>query len=242
MCRHQATDLPWVGVCRVAMSYRQAISVNFSTMQNTVPAWLSGPLMGSASTVKLQRGQLLFRSGLVVKDLHFLLSGEVHLVRVLPDDSMAVVRRAKPGEFVALSAMSDERHGCDARAVVASVVVQLPVPAFRAALRRDGDLSGTLVTMLARALERQDGRLERLRLKYARDRVLHYLVCEGPTQLTHGRVTTLADELGMAAETLTRVLAKLSATGVVLRAGRRLELAGSRPSQERTQLVAGPAG
>ncbi len=105
-------------------------------MHNTIPAWLSGALKVSAHLVKLQSGQLLFCSGQIVEDLHYLLSGEVHVVRVLPDDSVADVRRAKPGDFVALSAMTDEHHCYDGRAVAASVVVQLPVDAFRAALRR----------------------------------------------------------------------------------------------------------
>lgn len=198
-------------------------------MQNTWPSWLSGTLRLSASTVELECGQLLFHAGQAVENLHFLLSGEVHLVSVMPDASVTVVRRVRGGEFVTPSALSDERHGCDARTIVASVVVQLPVPAFRTALRESGDLSANLVTMLARALERQDARLERLRLKYARDRVLHYLVCEGPTQLTHGRVRALADELGMAAETLTRVLSELRAAGVVVGEGRCIKLAGLAP-------------
>jgi len=112
-----------------------------ANMQNTWPSWLSGTLRLSASTVELVCGQLLFHAGQAVENLHFLLSGEVHLVSVMPDASVTVVRHVRAGEFVTPSALSDERHGSDARAIVASVIVQLPVPAFRAALREGGDLS-----------------------------------------------------------------------------------------------------
>jgi DNA-binding MarR family transcriptional regulator len=71
---------------------------------------------------------------------------------------------------------------------------------------------------LARQARKQCSRQERLRLKRARDRVLHFLACEGGatgvvTWVSH--LSELAAELGLERETLYRALAGLEAEGLL---------------------------
>jgi DNA-binding MarR family transcriptional regulator len=76
-------------------------------------------------------------------------------------------------------------------------------------------------------MRRQCSRYERLRLKKASDRVLHYLACEADKTgkvVLRSSVMEWAAELGLEAATLYRTLSELERDGVLRRQGRVLEL------------------
>ena len=84
------------------------------------------------------------------------------------------------------------------------------------------------VALLARQLHAARARLERLALKSAAERVLHYLHTEGKGPRCEvalaGSVKDLAKELGLTHESLYRTLARLEQDGVVTRREHRLGL------------------
>lgn len=118
---------------------------------------------------------------------------------------------------------------CDAFASVASKVLLLPAEAVLAALHIDGAFARAFALAMAANARRQCSRYERLRLRRARDRVLHLIVCEGGTDacfMLRMPLAELADELALEPETLYRVLRELSEAGVIERTRDCLRLLG----------------
>ncbi|MDZ7592099.1 MAG: Crp/Fnr family transcriptional regulator [Rubrivivax sp.] len=194
-----------------------------------LPPFLPEALRREASAVALQRGGKLFHCGERVSHIHFVVAGELLAVRYLRDGSEAVMQRARGGEFFAQSAMLVPHYSCDARAACASEIVRLPVEALRDTLAADGRFALAFAGQMAADLRRQCTRVERLRIKRARDRVRHYLVCEGPLA-ADARLQDWAHELGLEPETLYRALAELETGGEIVREGRAVRLAANPPA------------
>jgi len=117
-------------------------------------------------------------------------------------------------------ALADTQYRCDGVAVVASRMALWPVELVVQALGGANSVPFKLCIALARQSRRQCSRQERLRLKRARDRVLHFLACEGNAEReVHwlAPLSELAAELGLERETLYRALAALEAEGCIAR-------------------------
>jgi len=198
------------------------------------PDYIPADLLAQATPLQLERGERLFSEGEPVRNLYFVQSGELKAVRVQADGTQTVMIRAHAGDYFAESAMAVERYICHAMAVRKTRLLAFPAAAFRQALMDDGHFSLAFSLGMAAHARRQCSRQERLRLKRARDRILHLLVCEGgpegviewPTSLAE-----MAEELGLEAETLYRTLSELEREGILARDRRRLQLLDKAPGQ-----------
>lgn len=186
-------------------------------MTKDLPTYLPAALLQESTRIGLARNEHLFQLGEPAAHIHFVLKGELLAVRYLSDGSQAVMQRARDGEFFAQSAMLVPRYSCDARATCPTEVARLPVHELRTALTGGGAFALAFTGQLAADLRRQCTRVERLRIKRARDRVLHYLACEGPILGGSGTLQDWARELGLERETLYRTLSELEATGEIRR-------------------------
>lgn len=192
-----------------------------------LPIALPDDLLAQAQTLEVAKGGYLFRQGDSVCHVIFVLTGELKAVRHLPDGGECVMLRARAGEMFAESSLADSQYRCDGIAADTSRVALVPVEMLRAALGGEGSLAFGMCMALARQARKQCSRQERLRLKRARDRVLHFLACEGgvegvvqwPTHLSE-----LAAELGLERETLYRALAGLEGEGLLQRSDNQLRL------------------
>jgi CRP-like cAMP-binding protein len=183
-----------------------------------LPPYLPPRLRQEVTWVRLGRGEALFRNGEPVAHVYYIRTGEVLALRYMPDGSEAVMQRGRSGEYFAQSAVLVPRYTCDARATGPTEVARLPVDELHLALDNDAAFVRAYLGQLAADLRRQCSRVERLRLKRAGDRVLHYLMCEG-SRLPEGVVLQdWARELGLEPETLYRTLAELEAKGWITRA------------------------
>lgn len=199
-------------------------------MRLELPAFLPDTLRSNASRVALTDGQMLFRQGESVEYIYYVLRGEVLAARYLPDGTEAVMQRARQGEFFGQSAIVGSHYACDARAATATDVAQLPVRSLTEALASDGVFALAFAAQLANDLRRQCTRVERLRIKRAGDRLLHFLVCEGVMPEGGIPLVALAQELGLDASTLSRTITDLRAKGEVVGRGRCVRLAPARSS------------
>lgn len=195
------------------------------SLTQALPAFLPTQIRDEASFVGLSRGETLFRNGEAVAHVFFVVEGEVLALRYLPDGSEAVMQRARDREFFAQSAVLLPRYTCDARATGPSQVARLPADGLNAALAGDADFARAYMGQLAADLRRQCTRVERLRLKRAKDRVLHHLACEGALATGATVLQDWARELGLEPETLYRTLADLEAKGLIRRDGAGIALA-----------------
>lgn len=112
-----------------------------------------------------------------------------------------------------------------------SRLLAFPATAFQVALGEDAAFALALIRTVSVDLKTQCGRVERLRLKRVRDRVVHYLACESRDGNVDLGMPILewADELGVEPENLYRVLAELEGEGRIARTGRRISLIGPLP-------------
>ncbi len=184
------------------------------------PAWLPAGLGPLTEVHALSKGASLFHLGQAVSRFYFVLSGELAAIRYMPNGAEAVMLTARTGEFFAEASLFLPTYTCEARAMTVCQVLSWPVQAFRDALASHPEAALAFTRTLAVNLRRQCSRVERLRLKSASDRVLHYLTCEaGPDGwcVLAGTQQNLATELALEPETLYRVLAQLEKTGRIER-------------------------
>ncbi len=173
-------------------------------------------LAAAATVRRVARGETLFTRGDPCPALPFLLSGQVRIMRTTPEGKSIQLYTVLPGEACVVSngallgALPFDATGVAATdielaAVPAEVVDALVAeePAFRTFLfrlygERIADLMGLVEAL---AFQRLDQRLARL------------LVERGPQlKVTH---QTLADELGVAREMVTRVLRSFADRGLI---------------------------
>jgi len=170
----------------------------------------------------------VFRKGETVRAVFLVLDGEVCLSRSGKDGGEIVLHRAGRGDFFAEAALNATRYQCDAIASCSTTLLAFPATTVRALLGSDPAFAREWAALLARQLHASRARLERLALRSAADRVLHYLHTEGSGPRREvtlaGSLKDLAREVGLTHESLYRTLAALEKKGLVRREGRHLSL------------------
>lgn len=195
-----------------------------------LPEYLPSVLCEAARPRQLAKGECLFKQGDPVDAIFFVQRGRVQAVRTLDSDAHAVMLTAAAGELFAESALAVPSYVCDAFATVASDLLVLPADAVLAALDADGVFARAFALAMASNARRQCSRYERIRLRRARDRVLHLIVCEGGLDACFRLdrpLAELADELALEPETLYRVLRELTDAGTIERTPTQLRLLAS---------------
>lgn len=196
--------------------------------------WLATTFDTSGRVATLAAGDLLFRLGDMPTSLFLVLEGEVRARRFSPDGAEILMQRSRAGELFAEAGMVAPRYSCEGCCALPSRIMRVPLDAVRHRIAEDGDFALRFTQFLSLAMRRQCARYERLRLKRASDRVLHYLNCEltGPAGAALELDIPLAewaDDLGLEPETLYRTLAELEKKGLIEREprGRRIRITGS---------------
>lgn len=196
------------------------------TRKHPVLSFLPAPLRAVATVCVFGKSETVFQLGARPQAIHFLLAGEVRLVRRSRAGSEVILQRARRG-FFAEASLEFEIYHCDAVAAQPSEVLCIPLAATRMALDSDSAFRRAWIAHLSRELRRSRAQSERLALKGADERILHYLVSEGSdgaVTLTMSRKAWAA-ELGLTHESLYRTLARLENEGQVIRRGPELRLA-----------------
>lgn len=194
--------------------------------QETLPDYFTRDLVLTARYQNLEKGEYLFRTGQKVNGIYFVLNGEMKAIRYIAGQREAIMMRAGAGEFFAESAIVTDLYSCDGVCVKAAHLAFFPTGDIDVALHDPAFARAFFLANAANA-RRQCSRYERVRLRSARDRVLHLLACEtGPDNILDwpAPLSELAGELALEPETLYRVLAELERDGTIIREKRRLHL------------------
>jgi CRP-like cAMP-binding protein len=147
--------------------------------------------------------------------MYFVISGEVHLLRQSHAGAGIVLQRSRGG-FLAEASLDQPAYHCDAVAAAPSRVLALPRKAFLAALDDETFRQGWM-GHLARELRRVRAQAERLNLRTAQERIIHYLETEGEDGAVTLRQSKKdwAAELGLTHEALYRTLARMERQGQI---------------------------
>ena len=204
--------------------------LNWKDVEQTLPflAALPASARPSIHLEEVNAGQLLFRAGTAPAIMFFVLTGEVRLIRLSRSGGEIVLQRARRG-ILAEASLDQGAYHCDAVASVPSTLLSVPLHTVRQGLKEER-FATAWRTELSRELRRLRAQCERLSLKGAHERIIHYLETEGE----HGAVTLTqtrkqwAAELGLTHETLYRSLGQMMKSGLIRIDGSKIRLAKGR--------------
>lgn len=176
---------------------------------------LSENFRSSLCTKNLSSNETLFRTGDRPTRIFFVDRGEIRLIRVAREGGVLVMQRITKG-FLAEASLDADAYHCDAVAAGPTQVTSIPIGIFRNALH-DAEVSMTWTRLLATEVIRLRSVAERLTLKSAAERILHYIEFDGKD----GRLLLVqtqkawAGELGLSHEALYRTLKVLRSNGKI---------------------------
>jgi CRP/FNR family transcriptional regulator, dissimilatory nitrate respiration regulator len=183
------------------------------TLGSPLLSILPEPTRRVTRLLEILRDAPLFSRGDRPQAMFFVLAGEVRLVRRSRSGGEIILQRTQRG-FLAEASLDQPSYHCDAVAAQPSSVLAIPQTAFRDALVVD-EFRESWMAHLARELRSVRAHAERLGLKTARERILHFIEIEG-----RGGVIDLkrskkdwAAELGLTHEALYRALAQMAKRG-----------------------------
>lgn len=142
------------------------------------PSWLVETLADTSREVAISAGNLLFRLGDIPASLFLVMEGEARARRFSTDGAEILMQRSRSGELFAEAGMVAPRYSCEAYCPIPSRLLCFPLADIRQRIESDGVFALRFTQKLSIGMRRQCARYERLRLKRATDRVLHYLNCE----------------------------------------------------------------
>jgi len=192
---------------------------------DTLSPDLPASLASAARRRAVSAGQVLFRQGDAPRVILFVLSGEVRLVRYGPSGEEIILQRGTGGFFAEASLWAASYH-CDGVVAQSGELLEIPRRTFEEALSGDPAFQRVWMQHLTREVRRLRAQCERLGLRGAADRIIHYIESEGES----GSVTlaqsrkSWARELGLSHEALYRSLRRLQDEGVLSAEGGTLTL------------------
>lgn len=191
--------------------------VNWSLLEPMSPLirGLSVEARRSARHQQVLKSASLFRCGEKPAALYFVITGDVRLVRQSQRGDPIVLQRAHRG-IIAEASLDQPAYRCDAIAAQDTQLLAITLRAFRNELARE-DYRAKWLRHLTRELHQARALSERLSLKTAAERIVHYLETEGNEGVISLQSTKKewASELGLTHEVLYRTLAKLERRGVI---------------------------
>ena len=214
-----------VGRQRVAIAELILCDPNHMTTPDRTSEWpdsadfavMPNSLKSAVKSREFASGDHLFRIGANPVSMFYVLSGEVRLLRSSVKGAEILLQRTRRG-FIAKASMDASSYHCDAIAAERSTVLQFPLTVFRGAIEGDAAFRSAWISCLSREVRTALAQCERLSLKSATARVLHFLETEeenGILILTQTR-KAWATELGLSHEALYRTLTRLEKEGIIL--------------------------
>lgn len=185
-------------------------------------------LLRAASVRQVPPRSMLFKEGSRPNELYTLLSGSVELFSEYRDRhcTLAIVRTVKP--FV-LASIWQDRHRLSARTLAASQILLIPASRLHKLIEIDRGFASAATAELAAECNDALEKLKNGNLRSSTERLAQWLLRFDRETGGAGQFVipcdkrTLASYLGMAPEHLSRNLAALAPSGLVVR-GRRVAL------------------
>lgn len=179
------------------------------SLESPLLAALPGPARRLTRLLEIPHHTVLFNRGDRPQAMFFVRLGEVRLVRRSSSGGEIVLQRTRGG-FLAEASLDQPAYHCDAVAMETSSMLAIPRKAFRDALTA-GDFRDRWIAHLARELRKVRAQAERLSLKTARERIVHFIETEGESGVValNRSKKDWAAELGLTHEALYRALARM---------------------------------
>jgi len=174
---------------------------------------------------RLADGERLFDFGDPARRFYYLRSGMLKLYRLSPEGVEKVIWFVRPRETFAEAIMfmdKGDAYPVSAEAIAPSVVQSFDNATMLAILRESTSCCFRVMAAMSRRLRQQVEEIDRLTLHNATYRLANFLlqqiplgVFESPELLLTMRKHDIASRLGIAPETLSRMLARLGQRGLI---------------------------
>ena len=135
-------------------------------------------LMQHVSTVKLDKGEILFHRGDKAEYFYFVEVGQLELNIIAPTGQRKVLEVVGPDRTFAeaVTFMREHKYPVTCEALTDSVLCRIPNKAYVDLLQRDSEACMRLLSDLSRHLHARVREIERLTVQNARDRLVSYLL------------------------------------------------------------------
>ncbi len=179
----------------------------------------------------VKRGEVLFVDGEEASGFYVTVRGRVKVYKLSPEGKEQVLHIVEfPEPFGEVPVFAGGRFPANAQAIEESLLVFFPRPAFVDLIGSDPSLAMNMLALLAGRLRQFAGIIEGLSLKEVPSRLASYLIYlsdrEGGSHVLELDIPKglLANLLGTIPETLSRILARMTAEGLIGVEGRRITL------------------
>lgn len=170
----------------------------------------------------LARHEVLFRQGDKAAAIYWIETGRLRLERTTFDGRSLILDTTAAGNFFVEAALFAETFHCDAVAMEPSQVRVYPKAVVLEALRTEPASAMSFLSHLAHQVVELRQRLELMKVRSAKARVMLYLQLNAGTDGTvnlRGQLQDIAAHLGLSRESLYRTLAGLERDATIQRAG-----------------------
>lgn len=184
--------------------------------------------------VPLDRGAPLFHAGDAFHNLYVVRSGSIRSTQASTPGEEQVIGFHLPGELLGLDAISSGRHQCDAVALDRTSVCAVPFEQLEKVALKVPALQQQLLRIISREMVEEHGHLAALGRRSARERLalfLHSFAARlersghpgDEISLTMSR-GDIASYLGVALETVSRLMTRLAEEGIIVIDRRQLRI------------------
>lgn len=182
----------------------------------------------------LKKGQFLYRFGDPLRALYAIRQGSMKTTGLMEDGRVQVTGFHLPGELLGIDAINADRHPCSAEALETTEVCEIPYTALEELAQRIPGLQHQLFRIMSREITRDQQMLMTLGRMAAEERVASCLLSFSERHARLGRDGSrfklsmsrqdLGDYMGLALETVSRLLSRLQEEGLIEVSGRHITI------------------
>jgi CRP/FNR family transcriptional regulator len=186
-----------------------------------------------SSLVKKNKKEIFFFEDQEGENIYFLATGHIKLYKTNDEGKEAIIHFVKPGElFAEILLYLRNRYPVTAEAVVDSVALAINSKKLYQLIKENSDISMKLIGMMAQRIKYFLNMIENLTLSDARNRLLRYLKVLADKNKDNKVILPaskgdIAILLGIAPETFSRLLKKLTEENIIKVNGKEIELLGN---------------
>ena len=190
------------------------------------------PIATDTREYRYRRHEVLFQKGDVPEGMHIVIMGQVKLSIPSAQGAEKVVHMAGPGHtFGEAVLFLDKPYPVSAIATQDSIVLLVPKQPLEKAITESPILTRKMLASLSARLHELIDDMETCTLRTSMQRVVCYLSQQVPAEAEDHIIqlpsskATIASQLNLAPETLSRVLSQLSEAGIIQVSGRAIRVA-----------------
>ena len=172
-----------------------------------------------------RRGERLFHAGDRLRSLYVVRSGSLKTCLVSPEGDEQIVGFHNPGDVLAMDAISDGVHACDAVALDTASVCAISYEELTQHVARRPELQQYLLRAMSCAIKRGGEMVLMLGKKNAEQRLASFLIARAESQRRRGYSASevslpmcradIGNYLSLAVETVCRLLTRMQGEGLL---------------------------